>query len=504
MMIDNLARSGIRKFSPHRLPLEEQGRVKPIDVLMESLCSAEELGWSQINGRPGRLLSLGVSGGRTLVYWNVFPALASGPAFMFGGQEPEHLVRNHITELAQAEQTRGEINGVFVAHLDVVPERSAAWSREMRTLAQLAERTRRVQQRQLTVDGRTVWAVAMIDSHAGRYALIHAYDATQDMKSLGRMRFGICLSIIPVLLMAWGAGLLLGDLLLHPISDLERGIEAIRSRDTSHRIPVRRDDEFGSLARLFNQSLLELKELELAREVQGSLLPRELPRINGWSIGGVNVTASDLGGDYYDLLATHEGKEWVMCVGDVTGHGASAALAMAMAKAGLTYRLNQGEVALKPLLDSLNLIFYNELRSSRKFMTMVLNRFCPATGDIEFENAGHNYPLIYRRATAVSEFVQMVGSPLGVKRKGVRDSAKHRLDPGDAVLCYTDGYPECSLSSGEFMGDEAMKQRFEELCRTGHDAASIVQHLLQDLQQRRSPGPLQDDVTLVVIKREEV
>ncbi len=503
MMIDNLARAGIRKFSPHRLSLEEQGRVKPIDVLMDSLCSAEELGWSQISGRPGQLLSLGVSGGRTFVYWNVFPQLSSGPAFLFGGQEPEHFLRAYITELAQADREGSAMNGVFVAHLDVLPDRSPAWNRELRTLAQLAERTRRVQQRQLTIDGRTYWVVAMIDSQTGRYALIHAYDAEKDLQSLGRLRIGILLGILPALITAWMSSLLLSELLLKPIGDLERGIEAIRARETSFRIPVRRDDEFGALADLFNRTLLELKELELAREVQGSLLPRQLPRLEGWTIGGINVTASDLGGDYYDLLAVPQSREWLMCVGDVTGHGASAALAMAMAKAGLTYRLHQGEKSLKSVLDSLNLIFYSELRSSRKYMTMVLTRFCPVSGEIELENAGHNYPLLFRRKNMAAEYVQMIGSPLGVKKKAVRDAAKLVLEAGDCVLCYTDGYPECPMPNGTLVGDDAMKAVFERLCREGLSAPKIIERLMEELQRIRQPGPLQDDVTLVVIRREE-
>ncbi len=534
-----LARAAIRRYIPDRLGTGDQGKVQPLDLLVEDLTTNPEFGWSTLIETPNAIHRLQAGFSSADVIWNVFPGLSTGPAFLMGMADSDDLIRLHLSYsvLAGAHAIRlllleachmemppvlGLVNFSTLSAVMRTPRLSATPRRtestpisgerlwpepgtpdrqELIPLMQVCHLTNKVIEREIRLSSGTAWVVAAPENVLGKYVTAAVLDAEQELSSLNDTRLALLVGLLVSLLTSFAAGQLLSALVLVPIADLQDGIDAIRRRRSDIVIPCRRDDEFGHLAKIFNRALGELKDLELARVVQASLLPASTPQIEGFTLAAVNLPATDLSGDYYDLVRCPDGS-FLMVIGDVTGHGASAALAMAMAKATVAYRLADGETGPAPLMSSLNEVFFQELRGQRKFMTMLTGRLDPAAHLLTVESAGHNYPLHHHAASKQTEFLPMTGFPLGARQNAKRDTIEVSLEPGDVFVMYTDGYTECMLPNGEQLGDETLRDIVDSLAGSGKDARGILDGLLMELSIRRAPGPMGDDVTLVVLRRD--
>jgi len=499
-IVTMLSRSLIRRFIPGRIAFEDQDKVLPIDLITEQISANAELGWASLVETPRVPHRLQIGFTPSDIIWDVFPDLATGPALMVGMTESEDLMQSHLIRSISMKSDSIRLFLLDGPDLEMRPEPGADDLKILSPLMQVSNLTGKVVQREITLSSGTAWVVTFPESVVGKFVMAAVLDADKELSRLNNTKLALLLGLLASFLTAFAAGHLLSAFVLVPIADLQSGVDAIRRRRADVVIPLRRDDEFGHLAKIFNHALGELKELELARVVQTSLLPAAIPEIDGYSLAAVNIPATDLSGDYYDLIPCSDGS-LLMLIGDVTGHGASAALAMAMAKATVAYRLADGQTRPTPLMTSLNDVFYQELRSQRKYMTMLMVRLDPGSHHLTIESSGHNYPLLHSFAAGKTEYLEMVGIPLGVRRKPSRDTIDIDLAPGDAFVMYTDGYTECLLPTGEQLGDEALRTFTHRLAREGKAARDLLDGLLIDLNIRRVQGPLADDVTLVVLRR---
>ncbi|HOY65822.1 MAG TPA: SpoIIE family protein phosphatase, partial [Candidatus Ozemobacteraceae bacterium] len=105
-------------------------------------------------------------------------------------------------------------------------------------------------------------------------------------------------------------------------------------------------------------------------------------------------------------------------------------------------------------------------------------------------------------AAGTTTYLEMTGFPLGVRKKAERDTIERLLEPGDAFIMYTDGYTECTTPTGEQIGDDALRAIAGRLAGRRGTARDLLDGLLLELDLRRAPGPLGDDVTLVVLRRD--
>lgn len=534
-----LSRAAIRRYIPERIGAGDQNKIQPTDLLVEEMTTNPEFGWSTLIETPNAVHRLQAGFSSADVIWNVFPALATGPAFLMGMADSDDLIRLHLSYSILTGADAIRLLLLDACHMDMPPalgiENFSTLSAVMRTprlsaasprtettsldgkrlwpqpgtpdrhelihLMQVCHLTNKVIERELRLASGTAWVVVAPEAVLGKYVTAAVLDAEQELSGLNGTRLALLAGLLVSLLTSFAAGQLLSALVLVPIGDLQNGIDAIRRRRSDIVIPCRRDDEFGHLANIFNRALGDLKDLELARVVQTSLLPASTPRIGSYTLAAVNLPATDLSGDYYDLVQCPDGS-FLMVIGDVTGHGASAALAMAMAKATVAYRLADGETGPGPLMTSLNEVFFQELRGQRKFMTMLTVRLDPSTHRLMVESAGHNYPLHHRAASKQTEYLPMMGFPLGARQNAKRDTLQISLEPGDVFVMYTDGYTECTLPNGEQLGDETLRDIVDFLAGAGKDARGILDGLLMELNIRRASGPLGDDVTLVILRRD--
>ena len=238
-------------------------------------------------------------------------------------------------------------------------------------------------------------------------------------------------------------------------------------------------------------------ELEEARALQLSLLPKEIPSYPGYQIAAEMITATEVGGDYYDF-ELDEGGSLVVAVGDAVGHGARAGTLVAATKslfsAGI--RSTPLQVTLAEFDRALG-----RMGMKRAFVALLLARF--RRNRVAITSAGMPQPLLYRAATGKVEEMAVEGPPLGTPLPAHYRSAEFELAPGDTLLLSSDGLPELETSSGgAVLGYAEARTHFERSC--GGTAQEVAEQLQQLVESQSSGMPPRDDVTFVVIKKLDV
>lgn len=292
-------------------------------------------------------------------------------------------------------------------------------------------------------------------------------------------------------------GLILSQRFLTPIGELAGGVVEIQKRNFKHRVPIHDVDELGELAGTFNRVMEGLTDLEVGRIVQESLFPTEEVKAGNVRIFGRSVSASELGGDYFDLQKLPDGRILVL-IGDVSGHGVPAALVMAMAKA-LVERECEGNPSPDKLLDIIHRVFYRTLKRKR-MMTCFLGLYNTETDEFHFSNAGHNFPFFFRHDGEVLS-LENKSLPLGSMKRNSFTTDVVRLEPGDRILLYTDGLVEARTHTG-FVGYQTIRDVVGELLED--DPRKSCDQVFQWHRNLTTGGPQEDDITVVLLNRQTI
>jgi HAMP domain-containing protein len=290
------------------------------------------------------------------------------------------------------------------------------------------------------------------------------------------------------------------------VNRLSRATEAVRRGDFSVRIPVRRRDQVGDLQRSFNEmsgnletlvataaqkELLE-KELSLARNLQKSLLPSDLPASEGVEIATLFEPSAAIGGDYFDILRLSD-EQLAVVIADVSGHGLSSGLRMAMLKAALLILVEE-TVEPEEILRRLDRVVRTK-GETRVFVTATLALLDLRTGTLRLTNAGHPPTYLLRRGEV--EEIVLPGSPLG----GIGHTYGHAsrdLEPGDVVVWLSDGLIEAGNDADEPFGYEKILEALVGM--EGLGAAEVRNRLLDAVARYTGGQPPSDDRTLVVMR----
>ncbi|HJS56884.1 MAG TPA: SpoIIE family protein phosphatase [Vicinamibacteria bacterium] len=248
-----------------------------------------------------------------------------------------------------------------------------------------------------------------------------------------------------------------------------------------------------TLAEEAARHLVLAKELDLAREVQMSMLPREFPKRAEFELAARLKPARAVGGDLYDFLAD-ERKLWLL-LGDVSGKGFPAALTMAVTKT-LFRALVQVETSPAAVLGAMNRELARD-NESGMFVTAFAACLELASGELAFSNAGHNRPYVLRNGAPV-RIEEAAGTALGVIEGGSYASGRLRLQAGDVLYVYTDGVTE-ALEPGREQYSEA---RLEAWLRTvaGLSAQDIVDKSLAAVQDFSGKAPQSDDIAILAVR----
>jgi phosphoserine phosphatase RsbU/P len=236
------------------------------------------------------------------------------------------------------------------------------------------------------------------------------------------------------------------------------------------------------------------RDLELAKQIQLSLLPVEPPRLPGLELACRCIPASHVGGDYYDFFP--RGSELVdLVMADVSGHSVGAALIMVETRSVLRAQM-QATRSTGEVLGVLNSLLYDDLSRAELFITMFCGKYDLTLRTLSYSNAGHTRPLLLR-GTGWQE-LDAEGLILGVEQQVGFEEKKVRLEPGDLLFLFTDGIIETENGKGEFFGVPRLCELLTSL--KGEAPGTIIDQVLAGLNSFAGPGPLQDDVSMIVMK----
>jgi serine phosphatase RsbU (regulator of sigma subunit) len=237
------------------------------------------------------------------------------------------------------------------------------------------------------------------------------------------------------------------------------------------------------------------RELEVARDIQKSILPQTLPTPEGFDFGALMVPMSAIGGDFYDLIDLGEGRIGI-AVGDVSDHGVPAALFMAMTVTMLRAEAGRGAPP-GDVLRCLNrqLLVSNE---AGMFVTALYGVLDCKMRQFSFARAGHEPPLVIDSTREVVRISRKEGMLLGVFEDLAVDEQQVTLEPGGTLLIYTDGLHEAINTEQAMFGLEKVRELARSQAMTpGQDLCEL---LYQEVLQYQDPLPQQDDITIVVVQ----
>ncbi|HEX2152589.1 MAG TPA: SpoIIE family protein phosphatase [Acidimicrobiia bacterium] len=235
------------------------------------------------------------------------------------------------------------------------------------------------------------------------------------------------------------------------------------------------------------------QELRVARLIQQTLLPKELPQISGWTVKAYYRPAREVGGDFYDFIDLGDGRLGVV-EGDVTDKGVPAAIVMATCRTMLRAAARRFDDPGR-VLEAVNENLHVDIPPNM-FVTCFYAVIDTSTGLIRYANAGHNLPYV-RTDTGVDE-LRATGMPLGLMPGMSYEVKEAKISHGDAILIHSDGVVEAHSPSGEMFGFGSLMGI---MGAYGH-AENLVDRVMGELADfTGSDWEQEDDVTLVVLRR---
>ncbi len=235
------------------------------------------------------------------------------------------------------------------------------------------------------------------------------------------------------------------------------------------------------------------QELRVARLIQQTLLPKELPILKGWKLATHYQPARAVGGDFYDFIQFQDGRLGLV-VGDVTDKGVPAALVMATTRSILRSAAEHFDSPGKVLERANNLLCPDI--PPNMFVTCLYAILDLESGNLVYANAGHDLP--HRRHKDGIEELRATGMPLGLIPEMNYEQKETTLQPGDSILFYSDGLVEAHNSNREMFGFERLKELIA--CHPG--GSSLIEFMLEKLAEFTGlEWEQEDDVTFVSLER---
>lgn len=240
----------------------------------------------------------------------------------------------------------------------------------------------------------------------------------------------------------------------------------------------------------------ELKsEIELAANVQHTLLETKIPDVKVMDIGAISVPARQMSGDYYHFVQD-ENQNIGVAIADVIGKGIPAALCMSMIKYAMD-SLPENRHAPSSVLESLNRVVEQNVDPSM-FITMFYGLYNPDSHVFSYAAAGHEPGFYYEASTDTMSDLDAKGLLLGVEKKTRYRQYEKQVEPGDMIILLSDGVTECRTSEG-FIERETLMQFIRNNLHLG--AQEIVKNIFKQLEKMQH-FELRDDFTLIILKRD--
>jgi sigma-B regulation protein RsbU (phosphoserine phosphatase) len=295
--------------------------------------------------------------------------------------------------------------------------------------------------------------------------------------------------------------------LTQPLAEITSVLRKVKNGLFEAKVRVTSNDEIGYAGDVINEMTEGLMErdrikqsLALAKEIQQSLFPKQALKIEGYEVAGKSIYCDETGGDYFDLIpmAGRDGRKLGVTVGDVSGHGISAALLMATVRASLRQRASHPGGA-DQIISDVNRQISIDIGQSGEFITLFFLVIDPGRMELEWVRAGHDPALLYDPATDSFEELGGTGMALGVDEKcPCSNNRKSGVSDGQVILLGTDGLWEAANPKGEMLGKQPIYNAIRENCALS--ATEILEAILATQEKFQAGAEREDDVTLVIIK----
>ena len=238
------------------------------------------------------------------------------------------------------------------------------------------------------------------------------------------------------------------------------------------------------------------RELEIAQEIQKSLLPDHAPELPGLGVACSWVPATHVGGDYYDFFSP-EPHLLDVVIADVAGHSFGSALMMTEARSVLHARLASGH-SPGDILTSVNELLYNDLCRAELQISMFYARLDTRSRILCYANAGQSPPLLYRAREEAFMELDAEGMLMGIRLDVCFEERTTRIDEGDIMLLYTDGVTDAENGEGEFFGAKRLRDVISKHHYRSPD--EIMAAIFRHLAEFTGAKLITDDLSLVIMK----
>jgi len=317
-------------------------------------------------------------------------------------------------------------------------------------------------------------------------------------------------------------GMEINSSIIQKFNQLRNGIRAISKGNLDYKVKIEGRDEFTELAERFNlmgerlkDSIVEAREKErlahelaIARQVQLDLLPRVIPQMPGFDIAATLQTATEVGGDFYDIIPLDENR-CLFTIGDVSGKGTSAAFYMAQFVSLARYSPSFTD---KPdeIVSRINRYFSGSSVDKQVFVTAIIGVLDASKHTVQFVRAGHTSPfLVPADPRSKIKELKSKGIGIGLTRDGAlfeKNIALEtvKLEVGDSLVFHTDGIEEAARKNDElnthgFYGAERLLKVIEK--SRAQMAVQTIKLLQNDINSFYDGMPLVDDYTALVMRR---
>jgi len=311
--------------------------------------------------------------------------------------------------------------------------------------------------------------------------------------------------------------IIIAKTITHPIRNLAEATQKIGSGDFNVKLPeVRSKDELAQLTMSFNamqqhlnKYIANLKEttaakekieseLKIAHDIQQSIIPKIFPpppQRNDVDIYAVLQPAKEVGGDLYDFFYTDD-NVLAFAVGDVSGKGVPASLFMAITVTLLRAKANKN-MKVNEIVQQINVELCRDNVNSM-FVTFFMGLINLKTGELNYCNAGHNYPYIIKPGNKLQCLEQTHGTPLGLFEKTKYKSNSVYLQRNDKIVLFTDGITEAMNKNNNLFTDERFEQTLADLS-SELSVKEVVDNLLKEIDDFTVGAQQSDDITLLTL-----
>lgn len=254
--------------------------------------------------------------------------------------------------------------------------------------------------------------------------------------------------------------------------------------------------ESARLLASFVQKQKQDSEMDIARGVQQALLPEALPDVAGYEFFTSYESAQAVGGDYYDVIPTKDGKIW-LAFGDVAGKGVPASLVMSRMSSvvrSTSEFLDDAAEAVASINDHMC-----AKAVEGRFVTFVLTILDTVNHTMSVVNAGHMSPIIRKPDGTYEEFDDdSIGVPIGVMEGFPFEKRDRAINPGETVVLFTDGVSEAMNHASDLYGMDRLR---DFICQNPGDVETLGKAIREDVRKHADGRPQNDDITLMVFGR---